>query len=208
MERGSAHVATRRTASRKAWLPLRERYLLLDSPDHPQDDADEDNIVAVALWLSRQASPAEAGERLGPLLRGLWAGGETTAVDAVFDWLGILWPRMFADADPATLAAWRRDLLNEETGVNTFAERVKQWEADLLHEGREQGLERGIEDQRALLHRQAERKFGTATARELAGRLAGVTDAERLALVGDRIIDCDTGAALLEQMDTGVGSAP
>ena len=88
----------------EAWLPLRQRYLLLDRPNRPQDDVDQDNIVAVALWLSRQASPAEAGERLGPLLRGLWASGETTAVDAVFDWLGILWPRMFAAADPATLA--------------------------------------------------------------------------------------------------------
>ena len=99
--------------------------------------------------------------------------------------------------------------------MNTFAERVKQWEADLLHQGIEQGIEqgreqekaRGIKDQRALLRRQAERKFGPATARELARRLADVTDAEPLALVLDWIIDCDTGAALLERMDAGAATA-
>ena len=95
--------------------------------------------------------------------------------------------------------------------MNTFAERVKQWEADLPHEGIEKGIEQGreqgIEDQRALLRRQAERKFGPATARELGRRLADVTDAKRLSLAGDWIIDCDAGAALLERMDTGAGNA-
>ena len=141
--------------------PRPGRYLLLDTHSRAQDDAARHNIVAAALWLSGASSPADAAT------------------------LGILWPRMFADADPATLAAWRRDLLNEETGVKAFAERVKtvggRPAARMARAGDSSG---GIEDQRALLHRQAERKFGTATTRELAGRLAGVTDAERLALGG------------------------
>ena len=51
-----------------------------------------------------------------------------------------------------------------------------------------------------MLSRQAERKFGAVTARELVARIAAFTDGEGLALVGDWIIDCDTGIALLERL--------
>ena len=50
---------------------------------------------------------------------------------------------------------------------------------------------------KALLSRQAEHKFGSGVAAELGRRLYGVLDMEQLALVGDWIIDCDTGEALL-----------
>ena len=102
--------------------------------------------------------------------------------------------------------------------MSTLAERVKEWEADLLErglergieqgieqgleQGIEQGLERGIESQRAMLCRQAERKFGARTAHELARHLANVPDAEGLAPVGEWIIDCAEGAALLELANT------
>ena len=68
-------------------------------------------------------------------------------------------------------------------------------------EGRAEGVAAGVERQRTVLCRQAERKFGAETAAELARRLAGVADPDTLALVGERIIDCDTGAALLEAVE-------
>ena len=71
------------------------------------------------------ASPAEVGARLRSLLHGLARRGEQAAGGAVFDWLGILWRRLFPHADPAILAAWRRDFLNEETAMSTFVERVR-----------------------------------------------------------------------------------
>ena len=92
--------------------------------------------------------------------------------------------------------------------MTRLARRAKEWESEWLREGMERGIEqgmergieRGMEDQRALLCRQAERKFGREVAGTLARRLAVVTDSERLALVGDWIIDCDAGAALLERV--------
>ena len=207
---GAAHVVLDSTG--EVGPPRPGRYLLLDTHSRAQDDAARSNIVAAALWLSGASSPADAATRLRELVHGWSASRNVEAADAVLEWLGILWPRLFPDADPTTLAAWRRDLLNEEEGMSTLAERVREWEADLLHQGIEQGIEqgmeRGIEDQRAMLRGQAERKFGPVTARELARRLANVTDAERLAVVGGWIIDCDTGAALLEQVDTEVGNGP
>ena len=156
--------------------------------------------MAAAFWLSGASSPVDAGTRLGRLVRAWSSRGDAESADAVLDWLWILWPRLFPDTDAAALAAWRRALLNEEDGMNTLAERVREWEADLLERGLERGIEQGIERQRAMLGRLAERKFGPVTSRELAGRIADVADAERLEAVGDWIIDCDTGPALLERV--------
>ena len=183
-------------------------YLFLDTRRDAQDDLARDNIVAAALWLSGASSPTDAATRLQALVRGWSARGDAEGralsrgpspphVEAVLEWLGMLWPRLFPNTDADALATWRRALLNEETGMkNTLAERVREWEADLL----ERGLEQGIERQRALLCRQAERKFDPETAQELAAHIARVTDAERLAAVGDRIIDCETGTALLDSL--------
>ena len=58
----------------------------------------------------------------------------------------------------------------------------------------------GIERQRALLCRQAARRFGDETAVPLAALLGGIDDLERLAEVGDWIVDSATGAELLARM--------
>ena len=83
-------------------------------------------------------------------------------------------------------------------------ERVREWTAGWVAEGRKQGLKRGraqgLEQERALLCRQAVRKFDDAAGRRLASALAGVGDAERLAEVGDWIIECGTAADLLARV--------
>ena len=66
-----------------------------------------------------------------------------------------------------------------------LAETVQEWTAEWVEQGREQG-------QRELLSRQAARKFDAAAAERLAGKLEGVEDADRLAQVGDWIIECET----------------
>ena len=62
------------------------------------------------------------------------------------------------------------------------------------------GREQGLAEQRALLRGQAERKFGATAAAALAERLAGVGDPARLAEVGGLLIDCATGAELLDRI--------
>ena len=66
--------------------------------------------------------------------------------------------------------------------------------------GRAEGRERGRADQRALLCRQTARKFDAATAQRLSGLLERVADADRLAEIGDWIIDCATGTELLDRV--------
>ena len=67
-------------------------------------------------------------------------------------------------------------------------------------EGIAQEAAQGIERQRALLCRQAARRFGDATAVPLAALLGGIDDPEHLAEVGDWIVDCATEAELLARM--------
>ena len=86
----------------------------------------------------------------------------------------------------------------------TLEERVSQWPRQWLEQGIEQGRAQGIEEgrvrERALLCRQAARKFGDDTSERLAAALAGVTDPDRLALVGDWIIECATAAELVARV--------
>ena len=83
-------------------------------------------------------------------------------------------------------------------------ETVREWTADWVAEGREQGLEQGREqgraEERALLCRQAARKFDAAAAQRLAAALAEVADPDRLAEVGDWIIECGTADELLARV--------
>ncbi len=76
-----------------------------------------------------------------------------------------------------------------------------------LSEGREMGLtegkEQGLERQRAILLRLAARKFDADTATRLEALLAAIDDPDRLAVLGDHVIDSDDGEELLSRA-TGV----
>ena len=94
-----------------------------------------------------------------------------------------------------------------------LAERVKEWTEEWLRQGREQGreqglelgLERGIErgraEERERLCRLVGRKFDLETAERLSGMLDRFSSPERLAMIGEWIIDCGTGAELLDRAE-------
>ena len=65
-----------------------------------------------------------------------------------------------------------------------------------LGEGRAEGHRRG---RITLVCRLARRKFGAETAERLSRLLEGITDPDRICRIGDRIIECETGAELLAQ---------
>ena len=69
-----------------------------------------------------------------------------------------------------------------------------------MEKGLGQGLERGIEQQRELLRRQAALRFDEETAARLAGLLAHLAGAARLAEAGEWIVRCETGGELLARV--------
>ena len=95
----------------------------------------------------------------------------------------------------------------EETRA-MLEEAMREWAAGWVTEGREQGLEQGRQqglgqrraEVRTLLCRLAARRFDDATAERLLATLVGIADPDRLAEVGDWIIECRTGAELLARV--------
>ena len=69
-----------------------------------------------------------------------------------------------------------------------------------VEQGRRQGIGQGVEQERRLLCRLAARKFRAATAPRLSALLQRLTDQERLAQVGEWIIECATEGELLDRV--------
>ena len=89
------------------------------------------------------------------------------------------------------------DQLDETDDDAYFAARRKVWEDQYRAEGRAEARA----GECARLHRQAARRFGAAATQPLAAFLESVDDAERLAEVGDWIVDCATAAELIERVE-------
>ena len=147
-----------------------QRYFLLDERRWEDDDLPRRNLVSAPAGLENSGTASA-----------LWG-----MVEALSGWL-------------------------RESGDEELAEQAREWTEQWFREGRERGLEQGREqglepglergrvEERMLLCRQASQKFGAETGKRLPGLLARLTDPERLAEVGGWIIECGTGAELLER---------
>lgn len=88
----------------------------------------------------------------------------------------------------------------EEAGMiyHAIEEQKERVHREGLGRGRTEGRAEGrVEGGAAMACRQARLKFGAETAERLSQLLEGITDPERIARIGDRIIECETGAELL-----------
>ena len=202
------------TAEGVAWLPLSGAYLLLDANRRAGEDLPRDNLVAGVFELNAAETLDEMCARVRPLLDRL--RGEPRR--ALFDWLRLATPRMFPQADAAAaIASLEREfpeIATEEETMMALAKRALEWEAEWHRQGFEKGLKQGekrgiaqgvergraqgIAAERELLCRQAALKFGAAVGDTLVRHLADISDPDRLVGIGERIINCGTGAELIE----------
>ncbi|MDE2805514.1 MAG: Rpn family recombination-promoting nuclease/putative transposase [Gemmatimonadota bacterium] len=80
-------------------------------------------------------------------------------------------------------------------GVEELKEQYRERRKRARMEGRAEGRTEG---RATMVCRQARLKFGPETAERLLQLLDGIADPERIARIGERIIECETGAELLE----------
>ena len=194
----------------------RQRYLLLDEHAQRVEDLPADNVVTAQIALEQGEV-----ESLGPVLRGLGAllaGPRHASLRRAFaEWTRqVVEGSGLASAQPGLSGVLRR---LEQTGeldemgtllaerIDEFAEKRAEKRAAEQHaRGLEQGRERGLEQERALLVRQAARKFGAETAERLAALLGSIDDPDRLAEIGEAVIDCADGDALLARAAAAGGA--
>ena len=211
-----------------AHLPS-QSYYVLDVRRAPQADLPADNLVSALAGLERARDASGLDAALGALSKLVRAAGDEHLRRAFGAWLrGRLGAsgRLPAGAeDPLarleetqtmleeTLGEWTREWLErgraqgiEQGRDEGRAQGIEQGRVQGIAQGRVQGIAQGRDEERALLCRQAARKFGGAAAEGLAAALSGVTDPERLGRVGEWIIECGTAADLLARVRRDDGS--
>ena len=142
------------------------------------------NLVAALVRLERSRSDADAEAVLGALDAWLSESGNEALRRAVGEWMR----QVYAPGRPT--AATGPDAENRTEVQTMLRDRVKEWMAKERADG-----------QLELMRRMAARKFGGETAERLAERLEPVHDAERLAEIGEWLIECASGEELLERLE-------
>ena len=172
-----------------------QRYLLVDLQRWLAEHRPEHNLVSALAELESGRGEGQWPETLRRLF-GWLAGPEDEEVRRAFaEWTATALRQEVEGASP------QRVMELVEGRATMFVDRVREWAEECRRQGRMEGIEEGIEqgraEEQALLCRMAQRKFDARTGERLSRLLAGETDAQRLARVGEWIIECETGAELL-----------
>ena len=175
-----------------------QRCFLLDEGRWGEDDLPRRNLVSALVALENSRSAENLSQVLAALSGWLRSPEDDELRRAFAEWVRWMAPRRYGEAAPPVVQAL-------EGGGAMLAERMKEWTEEWLREGREQGLELGLErgraEERVRLCRLAERKFDTETAQRLSAMLDRFSTPDRLAMIGEWIIDCGTGAELLDRAE-------
>ena len=205
----------------------RQHHLVIDEHRLSVEDLPEENVVSAQIALEQGSVPAMASvlRRVSALLAGeehaslrrafaeltlgmversaaarthpelasaLRAAAETGGLNA----MGSVLARRIDEYIETNTEA-RAQALAEERAQALAEERVEAARARAEAQTEERVRAAMLERSRAMLSRQAERKFGAGTGARLAALLTEVADPERLSAVGDLVIDCADGAELL-----------
>ena len=186
-----------------------QRYFLLDFREDDAGDYTDAplpqgcNLVGALVQLERSRSDEDARTVLGALDAWLSASGNEALRRAVGEWIR----QVYGQRRPAAAATPAEG--NRTEAQTMLRERVQEWMAEKWAEGHAEGQAEGqTRGQMDLMRRQAARKFGDETAERLAERLEPVQDAARLAEIGEWLIECGSGEALLARVDRASGFVP
>ena len=156
---------------------------------------------ALAQFALENASAESLPEAMSAVARLLRAEGELDLAESFGMWVeGVLEPRLGVRLPSLTRMMEEPPML-AETLDEWAEEKYQRGRAEGLQRGRFEGRAEGMERERALLLRLAERRFGADIVGALSKLIEGVEDPDRLAEVGDLVVDCATGSELLARAD-------
>ena len=194
-------AADRAGAARlRRWQPELEMLQLELDAGRPSAEDGEVNPVAALLRLQGCRRPEELPGLAAALFGALRRAGLPALAERLSDALTRMLVARFGghEAGGGHAEELRRALRHMEE-PRMLAETVTRWRQEALDEGRRLGMRQGMSHERALLGRLAARRFGVATGDALAALLANEEEAERLAQVGDLVVDCATAEELLRR---------
>ena len=165
-----------------------QRYFLLDIERYSAPLPEGRNLFAILVRLVQSRHLEEEAAVVDALIE--WLYEETAPEDlarAFWAWMGY-----------AHVPTWRRGMtwpvLRDWREAGTMLrESVNEWTTMWMARGRAEG-------QIAVMRRLATRKFGPETGDRLAERLTKVEDPERVVVVGEWLLECDSGEALLARV--------
>ena len=168
----------------QGWLSRRQprlRHLALDLRALARQPLPESNVVS---WIA--ASSAENVSRVAREVLEAYPGPEhATLREAFREWVLGAAESWGIEAEVLEQVKSLKEAEMIYAGVEELGEG--------RGEGRAEGHRRG---RITLVCRQARLKFGAETAEHLSRLLEGITDPDRICRIGDRIIECETGAEL------------
>ena len=175
-----------------------QRYFVLDIGGYTGTLPAGRNRMAALIRLARSRGLDETLVRFAGIAEWLSEPEHEGFMRALWEWLRLVQvPAYCPGLMLPALVNWResRTMLNQA---------AKDWSLPYREEGRAEGrIEGGAE----IMRRQAARKFDAATAAQLAERMAEIAQPDRLAEVGEWIIECEDGAELLRRVEDLCGSS-
>ncbi len=159
---------------------------------------------ALAQFALENASAKDLPAAMAAVARLLGAEGELGLAESFGMWVEGVLERRLGVRLPSLTRMMEESPMLEETLDEWAEEKFRLGRVEGMEQGMERGIERGrfkgrIEGERALLVRQAQRRFGADVAEALSKLVDGVDDPDRLAEMGDLVVDCATGRELLER---------
>lgn len=180
-----------------------QRYFLLDIGAYTDPLPEGPNLMAALIRVAHCRSVKPVEEMVKMLVARELAPGEEGLVGAFLVWYEQARRRHdLPKVDMSILddlnkgKPMRNEVMTEEAerwAAQRFAERA----APLVERSRVEGRAEG---QTEVMRRLAARKFDPVTADQLAGYLAEIPDPERLGEVGEWLLECDSGEALLDRV--------
>ena len=147
---------------------------------------------ALAQFALENASAKDLPAAMAAIARLLGAEGELDLAESFGMWVEGVLERRLGVRLPSLTRMMEESPMLEET--------LDEWAEEKFRLGQAEGMKWGIQRERALLIRQAQRRFGADVAEALSKLVGGVDDPDRLAEVGDLVVDCATGRELLERV--------
>ena len=154
---------------------------------------------AAAQFALENASAEALPAAMAAVARKLRAAGELGLAESFGMWVeGVLEPKLGVRL-PSLMGMMEEPPMLAETLDEWAEEKFQLGRVEGIEQGLERGMEQGMERERALLVRQAQRRFGADVAQALSKLVGGVDDPDRLAEAGNLAVDCATGRELLDR---------